>query len=245
MLGMEKLNSDQSFESENVKEEEHDEAAKQEEENVVLQFLDSLDTYLILMDSLSSTLRQGWLDLASARYSMGSSRVTSALFDLKLHDAATQLQVSQLEEKSPQQDPLLKQPHFSLSRWSSSSGGNYSLRETEFEEEHLLEKNHNSMPRHRHTSKSSVDKELPSKASPKSPRSPLIVDDQVQKERSKSLLVFGTLVSPKLREAQISFETAVETLVQIANMRSLVLSTHVQIRQDKDGAINIQSELAE
>lgn len=34
---------------------------------------------------------------------------------------------------------------------------------------------------------------------------------------------------------------AVETLVQIANMRSMMLSAHAQIRQDKDGAINIQS----
>lgn len=229
----------------NKEKEEGESSENEKTEENVLEFLDSLDSYLILMDSLSSTLRQGWLDVASARYSMGSSRVTSALFDLKLHDAATKLQLTQLDQQSPRQDPLVKQPHISLSRWSSSSGENGCSREKESEEEHLQEKNHNSVPRHRRPSESSVDKELPSKASPGSPRSPLIVDDQVQKERSKSLSVFGTLVSPKLREAQISFETALETLVEIANTRSMMLSAHARIQQDKGGANDVPCESAE
>lgn len=36
---------------------------------------------------------------------------------------------------------------------------------------------------------------------------------QVKKERSKSLAVFGTLVSPKLRDAQLSFETGLKVLL--------------------------------
>ncbi|KAK6116792.1 hypothetical protein DH2020_049422 [Rehmannia glutinosa] len=64
-----------------------------ESDQHILNFLDSVDSYLILMDSLSSALRQGWLDLASARHSMGASRVNSALFDLKSHHASTILQV--------------------------------------------------------------------------------------------------------------------------------------------------------
>lgn len=42
---------------------------------------------------------QGWLELASARHSMGASRVNGALLDLKLHSAATSLQVIQNDGK--------------------------------------------------------------------------------------------------------------------------------------------------
>jgi len=38
---------------------------------------------------------QGWLDLASARHSMGASRISSSLFDLKVQSAATTVQVSE------------------------------------------------------------------------------------------------------------------------------------------------------
>ncbi|PKA65129.1 hypothetical protein AXF42_Ash013250 [Apostasia shenzhenica] len=84
-------------------------------EQKALLFLDSMDDYLTLLDSLSSTLRQGWLELASARQSMGSSRVSSALLDLKAHSAETTLQLSELADGSP----LATKPHFTLSKWAS------------------------------------------------------------------------------------------------------------------------------
>nr|GMC56998.1 coiled-coil domain-containing protein 115 isoform X1 [Ipomoea batatas] len=68
-----------------------------EKDAKVLNFLDSLDSYLILMDTLSSTLRQGCLELASARLSMGASRINSSLLDLKPHSAATTLEIDHLE----------------------------------------------------------------------------------------------------------------------------------------------------
>ncbi|CAH8347042.1 unnamed protein product, partial [Eruca vesicaria subsp. sativa] len=61
----------------------------------VLHFLDSLDEYLTLMDSLNSKLREGWFDLASARHSMGTLRVNSTLLDLKDHPAASTFQVTE------------------------------------------------------------------------------------------------------------------------------------------------------
>ncbi|KAF8406719.1 hypothetical protein HHK36_008811 [Tetracentron sinense] len=71
--------------------------AEQQGENVV-QFLDSMDTTILPFGFLvsnaspgghTSTVQpKGWLELASARHSMGASRVNSALFDLKLHSAA-------------------------------------------------------------------------------------------------------------------------------------------------------------
>lgn len=44
-------------------------------------------------------LLQGWFDLASARHSMGTLRITSTLLDLKDHSAASTLQVSDQDGK--------------------------------------------------------------------------------------------------------------------------------------------------
>ena len=43
---------------------------------------------------------QGWLELATARHSMGTSRINSALLDLKTHSAATTLQVNEARDES-------------------------------------------------------------------------------------------------------------------------------------------------
>ncbi|KAJ0967411.1 hypothetical protein J5N97_024328 [Dioscorea zingiberensis] len=92
-----------------------DNGGGEEEEIATLRFLDSLDAYVSLLNSLSSTLRQGWLELASARHSMGSSRISSALFDLKVQSASTTCQVTDSSDGSPSDSP-----HFTLSKWVSS-----------------------------------------------------------------------------------------------------------------------------
>ncbi|RWW87450.1 hypothetical protein BHE74_00003724, partial [Ensete ventricosum] len=95
---------------------------EEDEDGKVLRFLDSLDTYLTLLDSLSSTLRQelsacdlclsipsrediywlqGWFEVASARHSMGSSRISSVLLDQKVQSAATTFQVRKSIHGSP------------------------------------------------------------------------------------------------------------------------------------------------
>ncbi|KAK9270597.1 hypothetical protein L1049_026179 [Liquidambar formosana] len=202
------------------------EKQKQEaEDENVLQFLDSADTFLTLMDSLSSTLRQGWLELASARHSMGASRISSALFDLKLHSAATSLQVTQHDVGS-----MVKRPHFTLHKWSFPDDETCCSEEAKFNEDKLQKNANSPQLRHRGTSQFS---ELLEK-SPTSDGSSLKIDNQIQKERSKSLSMFGTLVSPKLRAAQLSFETALETLIVIANMRSSMISAFDQIQKEME-----------
>ncbi|KAL3810203.1 hypothetical protein ACJIZ3_000046 [Penstemon smallii] len=109
----------------------------QSEENVI-NFLDSMDTYLILVDSLSSALRQGWFELASARQSMGASRVNSALFDLKSHHASTTLQVDEHED--------IELPHFTLCKWASSDDPEKYSEEAKFQEDELL-RNKSDSPR--------------------------------------------------------------------------------------------------
>ncbi|RVX15828.1 hypothetical protein CK203_005720 [Vitis vinifera] len=176
-----------------------------EEENVVT-FLDSMDAYLTLIDSLSSTLRQGWLELASARHSMGASRISSSLFDLKLHSAATSLRVTEDDV-----DSKMNQPHFTLCKWASSDNGKCCSGEAKFDGDELQKKSVSSQLRYRGTSQFDEPQEIQEKSptckSPTSNGSPLSLDSPVQKQRHKSLSVFGTLVSPKLRAAQFSFET--------------------------------------
>ncbi|GFY86305.1 hypothetical protein Acr_04g0010430 [Actinidia rufa] len=105
---------------------------EEEEDHKVVKFLDSADSYLDLFDSLSSALRQGWLELATARQSMGASRINSALFDLKYHNAATSLQVIQDD---------VKQPNFTLCKWVSTNNQNCSTEKAKFDEDELFEKN--------------------------------------------------------------------------------------------------------
>ncbi|XP_024008602.1 coiled-coil domain-containing protein 115 isoform X2 [Eutrema salsugineum] len=174
----------------------------------VLQFLDSLDEYLTLMDSVNSKLREGWFDLASARHSMGTLRINSTLLDLKYHPAASTLQVTEQEVES-----LGSVPRFALSKWASKGG---SGKEKHFSTDADSEMGSPRSPQLRHRGvfeKSSAKDETV-----------LAADEEIKKERAKSLSVFGGLVSPKLRGAQLSFETALETLVEIANMRSSMLS---------------------
>ncbi|CAK9180332.1 unnamed protein product [Ilex paraguariensis] len=198
----------------------------QQEEEHVLKFLDSMDSYLVLMESLSSTLRQGWLELASARHSMGTSRVNGALFDLKYHSAATSLEINHDDAGS-----MTEQPHFMLCKWESPTNQKCCPGESKFEEDDLLwRKSNNQQLRHRGSSQYSEIQET----RPESDGSPPTVDTQVQKERSKSLSMFGTLVSPKLRAAQLSFETALETLVEVANMRSSILCAYDQVQKELD-----------
>ncbi|POO01790.1 Coiled-coil domain-containing protein [Trema orientale] len=192
----------------------------------VLQFLDSMDEYLTQMDSLSTILRQGWLELASARHSMGASRVNGALLDLKIHSAATSLRVSEDIVHS-----VVGKAHFTLCKWVSSDNVKHCSGEGKFREDNLETKSVSPQLRHRSISPFS---ETPEKTSPQN-GAKLVVEDQVQKERLKSLSVFGTLVSPKLRTAQLSFETALEKLVEIANARSTMLSAFDQVKEELEG----------
>lgn len=175
------------------------------EEKLVLQFMDSVDNYLSFFDAVSSTLRQGWFDLASARHSMGGSRINSSLLDLKFHSAATTLKITNYDGT---------QPRFILRKWVSSEHESTQ----ELEDENVQQQDTSTV------NSSDHGKNL----------SGLADDAEVQKERSKSLSVFGVLISPKLRASQLSFERALETLIEIANMRSSMLHSFHQLQKVED-----------
>jgi hypothetical protein len=47
-----------------------------------------------------SLFKQGWFDLASARQSMGHTRISSKLFDHKVHSASTTVIVSEVHTEN-------------------------------------------------------------------------------------------------------------------------------------------------
>ncbi|KAL8031684.1 hypothetical protein ABFS82_13G041700 [Erythranthe guttata] len=172
----------------------------------ILNLLDYMDNYLILVDSVSSSVRQGWLELASARYSMGASRVNSSLFDLKSHYASTTLQVD-----NGGTDTEL--PCFTLCKWTSSD-------EAKLEEDQLLKNKSDSLGSEKRKAEESG--------------SPVTANNHAEKERFKSLSMFGTLVSPKLRATQSTFETTLETLVEMSNLRASLLCAYDQVQKDRE-----------
>ncbi|XP_042007587.1 coiled-coil domain-containing protein 115-like isoform X2 [Salvia splendens] len=186
----------------------------------VLNFLDSMDTYLNLMDSLSSTLRQGWLELASARHSMGAARVSCTLFDLKSHRASTTLEVDNV-------DSNVEPPHFKLCKWVALDDSEMNNGEAKCKDDELS-------PAKAETPLA-LD-EVPQARRAESGESPVSPDDHVQQARSRSLSMFGTLVSPKLRATQTSFERAMEMLVEISNARASLLHAHNQVQKDVKAA---------
>ncbi|CAN6228786.1 unnamed protein product [Urochloa humidicola] len=190
-----------------------------DDDDEILRFMDSVDGYLVLMDSLSSALRQGWLDLASARHSMGPSRVSSTLFDHKEQSAATKLQVVDHSSLKPSES----KPHFALSKWSvqEECHSTYDVGEQASTEPKL---------RHR-GSVTTPDGNQDRDATPEDSSTSSDTSNHVQRARSKALSVFGALVSPKLRTAQISFETALELIVELANSRSNMLASFSQLKE--------------
>ncbi|PWA44367.1 hypothetical protein CTI12_AA529710 [Artemisia annua] len=204
-----------------------------EEETLI--FLDSLDHYLVLIDSLSnSLLHQGWMELAGARYSMGASRVNSALLNLQPHSAATTVEITHHQDGS-----LTKSPKFNLCKWASPDNKDSSLEKENIEEDEQLKENISSQ-RDSGNQESSPDSSIESvtNASPRESNgseinaSPRKIENPLQKERAKVLSMFGTLVSPKLRASQLTFETALETLVEIANARSSILKSYEALHRD-------------
>jgi len=190
-----------------------------DDDEEILRFMDSVDGYLVLMDSLSSALRQGWLDMASARHSMGPSRVSSTLFDHKEQSAATKLQVVDHAGLEPSES----KPHFALSKWSLQEECNSTYDVTE---------QASTEPKLRHRgSATTPDGNQERDATTSDSSTGAGTSSHVQKARSKALSVFGALVSPKLRTAQISFETALELIVELANSRSNMLASFSQLKE--------------
>lgn len=207
----------------------------------LIQLLDSTDAYLKLYYSLSQTLRQGWLEIAGARYSMGPSRISEALFSLKPHPAYTLVSVEQRDDVDATDEKCeAKKADEKISMLGVKEQTCFILHKWENKEEVVFKESRErstSQLRHRPLSHSADKDKGESKDRESSELSASSVVSQVQKRKSEALSLFGTLVSPQLRSAQVSFETVLETLVEIANARNTILSVLAKISKEKGNAI--------
>ncbi|KAH9315604.1 hypothetical protein KI387_024231, partial [Taxus chinensis] len=193
-----------------------DEDEDEDEDMKVIQLLDATDAYLKLYHSLSHTMRQGWLQIASARYSMGTSRISEVLFSLKPSSAHTSISLNYTDGLPAVDENSVAEKargniytrrenyptYFTLHKWENKK---------EVEEEvdtGFTEKKSALRLRHRplsHSTDKSKGAALTDNTGSESSYSS--TDFQVQKRKSEALSLFGTLVSPQLRFAQGSFET--------------------------------------
>nr|CAD1819029.1 unnamed protein product [Ananas comosus var. bracteatus] len=122
-------------------------------------------------------------------------------------------------------------PHFTLSKWGTQEDRCSS---EEIELDSMQKKSNQSQLRHRAASNILGEREE-SNSSGNGPQLSFSKDVSPERE-AKSLAVFGTLVSPKLRTAQSSFETALERIVEMANARSAMLSAFTQLQLEVKGS---------
>ncbi|EYU23242.1 hypothetical protein MIMGU_mgv1a016228mg [Erythranthe guttata] len=108
-------------------------------------------------------------------------------------------------------------PCFTLCKWTSSD-------EAKLEEDELLKNKSDSPPVQHLESEERKAEES---------GSPVTANNHVEKERFKSLSMFGTLVSPKLRATQSTFETTLETLVEMSNLRASLLCAYDHVQKDR------------
>ncbi|KAL3701594.1 hypothetical protein R1sor_019616 [Riccia sorocarpa] len=91
-----------------------DESNQKKLETEVWQCLDSVHHLLKRREILHQTLRQGWMELTSARYGMGPSRISSLLFSLKPHAPSSVVDIRVSPSDSTGRDSGVKldnQPH--------------------------------------------------------------------------------------------------------------------------------------
>ncbi|XP_027169725.1 uncharacterized protein LOC113769471 isoform X2 [Coffea eugenioides] len=172
----------------------------------VEKFLDSMDDYLILVDSLSSILRQG----TKVAGVFASSDVGQPHFVLRKWESSDSPKKDPSD--SPKRDPC--EAKLEEDKWVQSVSSGLRIRT-------------------KGTSESSESREKKAENT----GSPPSVEGHAQKERLKALSMFGALAPPKLRAAQLSFETALETLADIANVRASLLRAYEQVQKEMESPI--------
>eukprot|EP00250_Pteridium_aquilinum_P009535 c18735_g1_i1 orf=80-847(+) len=212
-----------------------------DEDRQLLSLLDAMDHLLCSRDSFAKSLSQGWIAIASARYSMGPSRINQALFSLKPCPASTVVSVSTLEDvvqdeghggEGEQEQDIQYAFQFALQNQCKSDQDN----NTAFGEENANLETQSHL-RQRHISgfanKQHADDDSEGSVNHLLANESIMAEERHRhpKQRSDALAWFGTLVSPHLRAAQTSFTEALETLVDLAMAQNKVLAAYHQIKR--------------
>ncbi|KAH7446805.1 hypothetical protein KP509_01G077100 [Ceratopteris richardii] len=210
-----------------------------QEDAEILRFLDALDHLICCRDSLARSLSQGWMEIASARYSMGPARISQALFSLKPQSASTIISVSETENSMLETGPkdeeeqvcdALQEFQFSIRNLDVKGGTKIKSREGNINSETSAQSN----LRQRHKSgsmKNHIVEDDFENDDDLSNDGDLIQHRADSPNVSDPLAWFGTLVSPHLRAAQKSFKDALEMIVEVATAQTRVQRTYDFIKE--------------
>ncbi|MCO5592905.1 hypothetical protein L7F22_046909 [Adiantum nelumboides] len=205
----------------------------------ILRLLDAMDRLLLCRESLAKFLSQGWMEIASARYSMGPSRIDQALFSLKPCPASTLVSISRAddffndeahdgegEECISQQEIhfTLESPHKIKPRNIPTSGYESSKSDA-LSGSHLRQRHSSSSANMQHTGNDFDDGQALGNDGN------MAQDMQNKLKESDLLAWFGTLVSPHLRAAQSSFKEALETIAELATTQTTILMAYQQTQE--------------
>ncbi|KAG0562594.1 hypothetical protein KC19_9G158600 [Ceratodon purpureus] len=196
----------------------------------VLRCLDSCHELLALRNDLSLLLRQGWMDMARARYSMGSSRISHPLFSLKPHSASAHVGLALLDDDpgSPSLMTLVRLDAAGITNSQSADSDSHTCKP-----ERRGSRSGAAPPDWSHDEDAAYRRLMAGEGDSDSD-SEAAVETQTN-EQTRPLRWFGTLVSPHLQAAQTSFESALEILVKIANAQQEASHAHNQVMQQRGG----------
>lgn len=197
----------------------------------VIRCLDSVQELLVLQHSLSLHLREGWMDMARARYSMGPSRVSQPLFSLKPYSASARVSLV------PPDDNAGLPLHMSLLRLDS--GKNTSATPSE---SHTPREGQASQHDHSRSAAVPSDWSRDEDAAYRRIMAGVTDSDSDSEaaggneatEQTRPLRWFGAFVSPQLQAAQSSFELALEILVKISNAQGQATHAYNEVMQQRD-----------
>lgn len=214
-----------------------------DDDRQLLCLLDALDHLLCCRESLAKSLTKGWMEIASARYSMGPSRIDQALFSLKPCSASTVVSVSTPEDfvevkshvgEDEQESHANCAFQYSLRSPPKSDLDNHSASREEtatsivFPQSNLRQRHNSGLENKEH-----VDDDSEASVNHVLIKGRDMAQDGHRNSKHKSdvLAWFGTLVSPHLRAAQTSFAEALGTVVELAAAQSKILAACHQIKQ--------------
>ncbi|KAL2631437.1 hypothetical protein R1flu_016123 [Riccia fluitans] len=220
-----------------------DDSHQKQLEKEVWKCLDSVHHLLKRREILLQTLRQGWMELTSARYAMGPARISSPLFSLKPHAPSSVVDVRGLPSDSTGGNSAVEVENepdgitvvFDLVRDRAENDPKTSVTKTS----DFTGSDRGQPPSHlrrRVTSTISNDDEKKDQWEIES-----LLNDcgtefgdesslaEAPKETTQPLYWFGALVSPHLRSAQNSFSQALDLIVELVNAQNEATHAHSNV----------------
>jgi len=200
----------------------------------MIKCLDSVHQLLSLRDTLSQLLRQGWMEMASARYSMGP-QVSQPLFRLKPYAASASISITDDSNDNDEASIVSDGPfHMTLQRLETGdlSNGKVTGPSNKVDEPSRQgQEQSNAVPTDWTQEEDAAYKRLMRDVDDLDSDSESGFSTQA-KEKAKPLHWFGGLVSPHLRAAQGSFQLALEVLVDMANAQGEAAHAHKLVLQE-------------